>query len=136
MLYFYIIICIVFWGLSQFFNKLAVDRLSPYVSQLVTEITCLLLIPFLIWKIKSQNLQFTKQGITFTILATIAGVVAGVSFSWAIKINNLGQVSTLTSIYPIIPVLLSIVFLKEEFTFTKFLGLIMILSGVILLQAK
>jgi uncharacterized membrane protein len=80
-----------------------------------------------------------------TSIATIAGVIASIFFAIGmifyyealdVRFSKISIVSSITGAFPIITVLLAIIFLKEKFPILAALGIVSVICGSILLGIK
>lgn len=133
----YISLTILFTGISVFFRKLAVDKIHPYQIQIIAGILYSLLIPVWLFFMSKNNIQFNTNflGNFYAILCLVSYVLGAVILGILLKTSNsTGTISVLISINPMITVLLSVLFLDEQFSLKKLLGCIVILSGIPLIK--
>lgn len=65
----------------------------------------------------------------------VFGSIAGFSaYVWLLKVRPATQVSTYAYVNPVVAVLLSLAFTEEKITLTQFLGLVVILASVLLIN--
>lgn len=122
------------WGLWAFFAKIASDKIGVQAS-LWDSITLIFAIIIYLGLTKElSNLKADKFGITMALLAGLCAGVASVFFFIVIQKKPAGIVITLSSLYPIITILLSLVFLKENLTLNKILGFIFAFIAIFLLN--
>lgn len=133
-----IISCICLLGTSVFFRKLAIDRLHPYQFQYIVGFYYLALMPVWYWIISSKtssNLYWDKIGILFVGLYAVTNIIGSVSFGFLLKdTNNIGAISALISLNPIITLFLSFLFLNEQLTIYKIMAFILALISAILIN--
>jgi transporter family protein len=72
------------------------------------------------------------------VLFSASGIVAGLlgvfTYYSALKTGNASRIVPLASVYPMIAFILSVLFLKENFTATKLLGTLFVILGIFLLK--
>ena len=127
---------IVLWGLWGFFGKLALERkmAAPTIFLIETLIITLISIPlFFYWyKAQSFSLDFNAYGVC-------SGVVlaAGLLFYYlALAGGQVSIIVPLTSTYPVVAVLLGYVILNERPSFAQWLGILLVITGSVLLLSS
>jgi bacterial/archaeal transporter family protein len=80
--------------------------------------------------------QLTKKDILFLGISAITTSLSWIYYYRAIKIGNVSEVALIDKGSIMITLLLSILFLNEEFTWKVGLGGMMILGGIIVLNIK
>ncbi|MBU4260342.1 MAG: EamA family transporter [Proteobacteria bacterium] len=119
-----------FWG---FFPKIAVSYISPQ-SALVFEVAGAILVGLVILFLIKFNLQFHPKGILFAVLTGIAGMTGTLFFFAAVQKGKISIVVGLTALYPLITVMLAVIFLREPLTFKQIIGLILACGAILLLS--
>ncbi|MBE9185156.1 EamA family transporter [Microcoleus sp. LEGE 07076] len=128
----YALCCSLLYGFWGFFSKLAtqyIDYNTAFVYEAVGAILATLLI---IVKTNNFNLQGDLRGIIFALLVGVCGTVASLVFFIAIAKGPVASTVSITSLYPIVTVLLSFIFLKEPITLFQTLALFFAVVAVIL----
>jgi bacterial/archaeal transporter family protein len=119
-----IIISIIGWGVGYIFYKIANTSIHPImVSAITTGVYCIATpIAFL-------SINFDKTVTTTGVLSSIVGgmlIGAGtIAYYYASRTGNAGQVTTLTALYPIVTLILSCLFMGEEMTTRKTIGIVL-----------
>lgn len=131
-----IIACIILFGFSTFFRKLALDRVHPFQLQIVAAGVYAVLIPFWIYMSnKVQATEYSSMGIGLIILCTVIHIIGAVAFGFLLKeSNNVGVLSALVSLSPVVTVTLSMIFLGEQFSFWKVIAFLLALFSAILIN--
>jgi bacterial/archaeal transporter family protein len=126
------------WGTGAFFDKLILRYLDPanaFIAKVA--MTIILFLPLVLWKLapfKRALENGGKASIIFVFLSVIV-TMGGVYFY--LKALSAGQASSvvpLSSTYPLITFALVYFFLGESFTTTKFIGTLLVCSGVFFLS--
>jgi uncharacterized membrane protein len=127
---------ILSFGLSAFFRKLAVDKLHPYYMQIIAASIYLALVP--VWyNLAPKNSSLDLQGSIFAVITTGLHICGAVTFGLLLKSSNsTGALSVMVSAAPVVTVLLSIMFLDEEFELKHFVASLLTLSGLALFNMK
>jgi len=118
-----------FWG---FFPKLASDYLDPK-SAMVYQALGTALGALVILATMRFRLPVQVKGITFSMLAGIAGVVGTQFLLMALNEGKASVVVPVTALYPIGVILLAILILKETLTLRQVGGILLSLAAIYLL---
>ena len=119
-----------FWG---FFPKIAVSYISPQ-SALVYEVAGAILVGLFVLFLIKFNLQHHPKGILFAMLTGIAGMTGTLFFFTAAQKGKISIVVGLTALYPLITVLLAVIFLREPLTLKQIIGLLLACGAILLLS--
>jgi uncharacterized membrane protein len=117
-----IILTIILFGVSAFFRKLAVDKISPYQLQLYSSLIYMALIPFWIYTIKASEIEFSNDttAMAFSLIAVLTNVIGAIFFGRLLQQSqSIGSLTVLISISPIVTFGLSMMFLGEVLTWKK-----------------
>lgn len=121
--------------MGTFLQKFAMKQLSPFqLEVLMTAGMAVISIPALF--ITQKNLAIPVKGIPMGALVGILFASGSLLFTLAISRMNAGIASALSITYVVIVVILSGLFLKEEFNFAKILGIALTIIGVGLLYTQ
>lgn len=132
----YLFACIVLWGFTYFLEKMAVDRLSAWWVQtyygLIVGFTSVFLLFFL--GIKSDGIVFDKRAVIFLIFSATTAIAGNILFFLSIKDNpNSGAYIIASNAYVVVVLILSAIFLSENITLIKFVAMLFICLGNVLL---
>lgn len=129
---------IFMFGLSAFFRKLAVDRIHPYQLQIIGAGVYTLSVPLWLYLLKSQaSLVWDRAGLAWGIICFIVYIVGAVIFGVLLKEStNPGVLTTLSSLWPIVTMILTVTFLGETLTLNKLIAAALMVSGFALFNWK
>ena len=128
----YALICSLLYGLWGFFGNLT-TKYVDYQTAFVYEAIGATLMTFLILvQTKSFSFQGDVRGIMFAMLVGVCGTVASLVFFIALGKGEVANVVSVTSIYPLITIVLSFLFLKEPVTLSQMLAVLLAIIAVIL----
>lgn len=133
----FILLTIIFWGIAPIFGKIGLVKVEPVVGLAIrTFVISSILLVFCLFTGKLSNFnQVTYKDVFFIgaegIFASLLGHFA---YYYALKLGDVSKVSPLLATYPVVTVFTAILFLGEKFTWNKFVGLIAIIAGVILVK--
>ncbi len=128
------------WGTSTFLNRLSVERVSPFLLQVIVGITYTCYIPIAL-KLSGINnpisYKWSMYSVILTGSATICSIIANIILYMTLKgSNTTGSSTMIISLYPIVTLFLSAIFLHEQFTPIKIIGIITMIIGAVLLNLK
>lgn len=129
----YSLLALVLWGLWGVFSKIAATHLPSWAIFLV-EICVYLLVGCFIWGLLRTPVTWTVSGATAAVAAGLSGGFALFFFLKALSAGPAAVVVPLTSLYPVITVLLGITFLQENLSLRHLLGILMASAAVWLLS--
>ena len=104
---------IYFWG---FFSKIATKHIDYKTAFIYEAIGAILTTLLILIQTKNFSFQADIRGTIFAILVGICGTIASLIFFIALEKGQVTSIVSITSMYPIITVLLSYIFLKEAIT--------------------
>jgi len=115
-------------------NKMAVSRIDPALVQISAYSFYIFLVPILISASNFQSLKKDQVGIALAIFSAICSAVAGYFYARAVKTSDVSSVLSITTCYPSLAFLLSVLFLGETFSFKKFFGFAIMITGAIIVN--
>lgn len=128
------ILAMIIYGFWGFFPKIAVTYISPQ-SALVYEVGGAMLVGLLTLFFIRFQLQFHPTGMLFAVLTGIAGMIGTLFFFAAAQKGKIAIVVGLTALYPLITVILAVIFLREPLTLKQVMGLILACAAILLLSS-
>lgn len=121
---------------SPYFSVGSAVALAPFISTFLHDFVSTIVVSlYLTIKGKMKIKDVSRKAIIVVALAAIIGGPIGMT-SYISAINNVGPglTSIISSIYPAVGVLLSVIFLKEEIKKHQIIGLFICLIGVVLIS--
>ena len=130
----YTLITVVFWGVWGFESKLLVDRTSPYTGQLLY--TAGLIPPVAMVLISPKRFAGKRRslGFFFAFVTGLLGGLGNVAFFVALAKGSASVIVPLTSLSPLVTVLVGVLVLKEKMRWFQYVGLVMALIAIYLLS--
>ena len=125
---------ILFWGLWGFFSKLAVSKIGFHAGLYYAVTLFTFIATYLFFTKQLFPLNFGSQGIFFALLAGISGGTATIFLYALLAKNPAGLVVAITALYPIITLILSMIFLKETLTLPQTVGFFLALVALVLMN--
>ncbi|PSB38096.1 hypothetical protein C7B69_03245 [filamentous cyanobacterium Phorm 46] len=128
----YALICSLLYGLWGFFGNLATKYVNYKTAFVYEAIGAILTTLFILVQTNNLSLEGDVRGILFAVIVGVCGTVASLVFFIALAKGEVANVVSVTSIYPLITIVLSSLFLKEPITLTQMLAVLLAIVAVIL----
>lgn len=130
------ILTVFLWGAWGLESKFVVDRISPFVNQVVFAAG---LVPPLIWILFSKNLRRTtgdrRRGAFYGLITGVLGGTGNIAFYLALaKGGKASVVVPLAGLAPLVTVVLALLVLKESLNRAQIAGLFLALISIFLLS--
>ncbi len=135
-IYAYFILILLAWGLWGFFGKYALKFINP-VSLILYEtigaiIFQIIVLAFLFYS--KYKFDTNNTGISIAMLVALFGVIGTILFFFTLSKTKASVLVPLTALYPVVTVLLSIIFLKEKVTLAQGIGIVLAIIASVLLS--
>jgi drug/metabolite transporter (DMT)-like permease len=114
-----------FWHLAA---KISSRTLSPAAMMFVFALTSAIFAPIFYLMMGKEKLNL--QGASFAALAYCFTAIATTAYSYALIQREVGSCLLFTSGYPILVLLLAVPLLGETLTWTKLIGMCLVVAGV------
>ena len=134
-LWFWIGVAFVSWGLASFFGKLVAPYFgAPYLVWVRSIITVVLLIP-LVWAQRANSITITPTWQTWALVVVVTAFTASavIGFYNALRLGDASLVTPASGTYPVLTAILAVVFLGEQLSVTRALGIIFAVLGIVFL---
>lgn len=133
-----LIIATILWGVWGVADKFAVTKSNPYVVQWMYSIPYILVFPvwFFLSKKFSTAVDVNTPAFIWSVVACLSSMAAMFLFFIALQSTSTSVAVAFTSAYPIVTLAFGVMTNTESFSLQKLLGLLAIIAGVFLLQAK
>lgn len=133
----YLILFSIFgWGVGSLFYKIANDQMHPLMVTTIVTLAYLAVTP-LPFMFLSFDKTITTTGVIFSVLGALAMCVGSLGYFFALKSGEgVGQVTAVTSIYPALTLVLSMIFLGEGLTIKKGIGIGLALASMLVFSWK
>ncbi|HIE51333.1 MAG TPA: hypothetical protein EYP85_06205 [Armatimonadetes bacterium] len=130
------LLTIVSWGAAAVFDKLTLGYLSPAVALTLRALfwTALVLIYGLGSGLLAALGSAPGRGVGYLFLSAILGLLGMAGYYSALNRAEASRIVPLTSAYPLVALLLAVLFLHEPMTGRKALGALLIVTGMWLLN--
>ncbi|SDC34915.1 transporter family protein [Melghirimyces thermohalophilus] len=124
------------FGVAPIFEKLGLARTEPSVALFIRAgVTTLGISVYLFFLAKGGKVEFPDfHSIVHILLGGVFGVLFAQFFYFkALQYGEVGRVMPVVGSFPVLAFLLSVIVFGETVTFTKMIGSILVVAGVILL---
>ncbi|MBI5599286.1 MAG: EamA family transporter [Deltaproteobacteria bacterium] len=132
------ILTALIWGLAPAFEKIGLrGRIDPYAGVVIRTIPIAIIgiAGLLLTGKLSEIASADFKSVAFVIIGgLLAGFIGQIAFYSALKAGEASVVVPLAATYPLVALLVSIIFLGEAFTWQKLAGIGMIVAGVAFLR--
>jgi transporter family protein len=134
------LLTIVLWGTWGLVSKVASAGVDAYVNQLLYTAGLAPLMIFVAWTVHRQSGSESRQGRTrgvfWAFLTGILGGVGNIFFFQALVMGGKASVvAPVTALFPMITVLLALIFLRERLGRVQWVGLLLAFVAIYLLSA-
>ena len=131
---------IVLWGTWGLVSKIASGGVDAYVNQLLYTAGLAPLLIFVAWTVHKHRAAEKNEGRTTGVLwAFLTGILGGVGnlafFQALVKGGNASVVAPVTALFPMVTVVLALLFLKERLGRVQWVGLGLAFVAIYLLSA-
>jgi len=131
---------IVLWGTWGLVSKIASGGVDAYVNQLLYTAGLAPLLIFVAWTVHKHRTAEKSEGRTTGVLwAFFTGILGGVGnlafFQALVKGGNASVVAPVTALFPMVTVVLALLFLKERLGRVQWVGLGLAFVAIYLLSA-
>jgi len=125
------LLTLVLWGVWGFLPKLATRYIDPR-SVLVFQTIGSIVVTIVILATIDFRPELHTKGMTLAIVTGIMGTLGAVSFLYSITKGKASVVVTMTALYPIVTIMLSLFILKESITIKQGIAIILALTAMVL----
>jgi transporter family protein len=138
MAYFLSILTAFIWGIAPIFEKMGLSgKIEPFVGVVVRTIP-IIIAGFIGLAFMGKIGSLWQLAPRDALLVAIGGLLAGFAGQFtlysALKIGQASIVVPVAATYPLVAMVVSILFLGEPLTWQKVVGVVLVFSGVLLLR--
>ncbi len=130
---------IILWGTWGLVSKVASDGVDAFVNQLLYTVGLAPLMAFVGWTVWKRSPKESpvarKRGVFWAFLTGILGGLGNLAFFEAlVKGGKASIVAPVTALFPMVTVLLAMIFLKERLGRVQWIGLVLAFVAIYLLS--
>lgn len=133
----FLLLTILAWGSTPIFEKSALKGVAPMDGIFIR--TMAVFFVFLIFFIPTGRIKTVfemplKNIMFFVISGILAGFLGMYFYYHILKVNPSSKIVPLAATYPLVAVIMGMTFLKEEISWPRIVGTILIIAGVLLVK--
>ena len=125
----YALLCIISWGAWGFIAKLGADRIAPGPLQILATAGTLPLALLAFVQLR-MRLEKDARGIAYGILNGVLSGIGLLAYYAAASRGKVSVVGPVTSLYPLLTVLLAFIFLRERLNRVQAVGVALSLVAI------
>ena len=125
---------ILCYATAQQFSKKGVLILGSYQTGILYT-SASVIIQTTYWLLLPDNVQGDLLGYLTAVIAGVIGALGFVFYIFALRIGKVSVVSVMTAGYPVISIILALLFLSESLTLIQGFAIMMVIGAMILLSA-
>lgn len=129
-----VFVAIFLWGAWGFLGKISESKIGLQVAFWSSLSFFLVILLYLFLSNSLFPLKNDSQGIFFGVLTGLSSGLAAIVFYILLAKNPAGYLTAATALYPLITIVLSVIFLKEGLYTTKIVGFILALLALLFLH--
>lgn len=130
--YLYSLLTVLVWGFWGVFTKLAVASSKPR-HMLLFQAVGVLAFALVVLCLLRFSVEWSPRGFAYSFLAGFAAFIGFLTFFIALETGKASTVVTLSALYPVVTIAISISFLHEKLTLTQGVGIVFALVASVLL---
>lgn len=119
-----IMINIIGWGVGCFFYKIANANIHPIIVSTLVTLLYAIATP-IAWMFMKFDHKLNVVGVSTALIGGGFICAASIAYFYSLQKGDAGQVTALTSLYPALTMLLSVMFLGESLSFKKVIGILL-----------
>jgi transporter family protein len=130
-------ITLLCWGVTPIIEKTGLKSATPFAGVTIRSIAItigLLIMTFVTGRTKEVFGLGPKDMLIFTISGFLAGLVAMLAYFEVLREGETSSVVPIAASYPLVTAILSYFILSESFTIPKFIGTVLIVTGIWLVK--
>lgn len=124
---------LLLWGLWGLLQKLATNAMPPRQVYIFAAIGSVLAAAAVVAATGIQS-GLPARGIMFAIFAGLCSSIGGLLFVYAVSRGTASVVITLTSLYPLVTIVLSFFVLRETITLPQGIGIVLAFASMFLMS--
>ena len=128
------LLAVLFWGFWGFLSKLALEYMTWQHLIILTGFGISVATLSIYFYFRPNLPEISRKGIVFGTLVGIVYTIGTLCFSLALSRGKASIVVPLTSLYPLITMLLAFLLLKERITILQGIGIIFSLIAMLLMS--
>ena len=136
--YYFALITACIWGIAPIVEKIGLGKIEPAAGLLIRSLGILVGAALLII-FRTHTLRVALNADAKTVFYLLSGGILAsflgqLFFYRALKGGEVSQVVPIAAAYPLVAFLIGVIFLHEQVTLQKVIGMLLVLSGIFLLK--
>jgi bacterial/archaeal transporter family protein len=127
----YALLCIFWWGVFGFLSKIGSGKASPIQMQILFTVGML---PLVAAALLTGTIDRDRVGAAYGVLLGVLTGFGGIAYFAAMQAGKASLVGPVTSLFPLVTVLLAIWFLKERMNKIQLAGIVVGLISIAVLS--
>ncbi len=123
---------LVLWGVWSFIPKITTKYINPKSAILFEVLGGMIIATIVLFSLKFRP-DIHPKGVLLAITTGILGFTGALFFLYAASKGPISLVAVLSALYPVIAVVLAMIFLKESLSLKQGLGIVLALGSMILI---
>jgi transporter family protein len=124
----------LFWGLWGFLPKITTRTITP-MSAMIFEAIGGMLVAGIAFLSGGYRFELTRQGVFLALLTGMFGILGAWTYLQAVSTGKVSLVVSFTALYPILSILLALLFLGETLSIRQGVGILFALLSMLLIAA-
>src|SRR3984957_21084476 len=125
---------VVAWGVWGVFSKLASTHARPRQT-LLFQVAGVMAVGFVVLSMERFHIEWSPQGFGWSFAAGFVNFIGFLFFFAAVEKGKVSTVIAMSSLYPVVTIVLSVLFLQEKISAREGLGIVCALLPGFLLAA-
>jgi len=130
---FFAFLSLFWWGVFGFLGKIGADRISPAQMQILFTGGIIPIVVMCFFRLHFK-IDTNKRGVFYSILMGLFAALGVLTFFIAMKAGAVSIVAPATSLYPVLTVVLALIFLKEKLNRVQTVGLVLAMISIVILS--
>lgn len=132
--YLYSLLTVLMWGVWGVFSKLASAQSKPR-QVLIFQSAGVIAFAFIVLMLERFHIEWSAPGFTWSFFAGFFTFIGFLTFFAALEQGKASTIVTLSALYPVVTILLSVIFLHEKISLKEGVGIVFALIACALLAS-
>ena len=129
----YSLLCLFWWGIFGFLAKLGADRISPGHMQILFTVGMIPLVLAAFFR-SQRKVDTDRLGVIYGVLNGVFAGLGGLAYFAAMEAGKASIVGPVTSLFPLLTVVLAVSLLKERMNRVQMFGIGLALVSICILS--
>ena len=129
----YSLLCLFWWGVFGFLAKLGADRISPRHMQILFTLGMIPLVILAFFR-SQRRIDTDRLGVLYGVLNGVFAGLGGLAYFAAMETGKASIVGPVTSLFPLLTVVLAVSLLKERMNRVQMIGIGLALLSICILS--